>query len=153
MALEIERKFLVLGTPWKTLPQGDLMRQGYLLASPERVVRVRVEGNQAKLTIKGAMQGIVRGEWEYAIPVNDANELLKLCEQPLIEKYRYRIPHEGMLWELDVFLGVNAGLVVAEIELESETQLFKKPEWVGEEVTYDTRYLNSNLIGAPFSTW
>ncbi len=153
MALEIERKFRVTGTPWVSLPQGDLMRQGYLLASPERVVRVRVEGGQAQLTIKGAMQGIVRGEWEYAIPVIDANELLKLCEQPLIEKYRYRISYEGSLWELDVFIGANDGLVVAEIELETETQSFKKPDWVGDEVTYDPRYLNSNLIHTPFTTW
>ena len=153
MALEIERKFLVVGTPWKALPRGDLMRQGYILASSERVVRVRIEGDQARLTVKGRMDGIVRGEWEYPIPLNDANALLKLCEQPLIEKYRYRIPFENMLWELDVFIGINAGLVVAEIELNNETQLFSKPDWIGEEVTYDARYLNSNLIRSPFSVW
>jgi adenylate cyclase len=153
MALEIERKFLVHGSPWKTLPQGALMRQGYLLASPHRVVRVRIEGAQAMLTIKGATQGIVRGEWEYLIPVGEAEELLKLCEQPLIEKYRYRIPFEGMLWELDVFIGDNAGLVVAEIELENETQSFQKPDWIAEEVTSDLRYLNSNLLRHPYSTW
>jgi len=153
MALEIERKFLVRGSPWKTLAQGALMRQGYLLASPERVVRVRIEGEQARLTIKGAMQGIVRAEWEYPIPVSEAGELLTLCEQPLIEKYRYRIPFEGMLWELDVFIGDNAGLVVAEIELDSETQSFQKPDWVAEEVTHDVRYLNSNLLRHPYSSW
>ncbi|PRC91195.1 CYTH domain-containing protein [Solimicrobium silvestre] len=153
MALEIERKFLVLGSPWQDLPRSAVMRQGYLLASPERVVRVRIEGADAMLTIKGAMQGIVRSEWEYPIPLADADELLKLCEQPLIEKYRYRIPHDGMLWELDVFIGDNAGLVVAEIELESEGQTFSKPAWVGEEVTDDKRYLNANLLRHPFSTW
>ena len=153
MALEIERKFLVHGSPWITLPQGALMRQGYLLASPERVVRVRIEGEQAMLTIKGAMQGIVRGEWEYPIPLVDAAELLKLCEQPLIEKYRYRIPYADMLWELDVFIGDNAGLVVAEIELYSATQTFQKPDWIAEEVTHDARYLNSNLLRHPYSSW
>ena len=153
MALEIERKFLVLGTPWKTLPQGALMRQGYLLASPDKVVRVRIEGDCAMLTIKGKTVGLVRGEWEYPIPVADAAELLALCEQGLIEKYRYRIPFDKMLWELDVFIGDNAGLVVAEIELESEAQQFGKPEWVGEEVTQDVRYLNSNLLNNPYSKW
>jgi len=153
MALEIERKFLVLGTPWKTLPQGALMRQGYLLASPDKVVRVRIEGDCAMLTIKGKTVGLVRGEWEYPIPVADAAELLALCEQGLIEKYRYRIPFDKMLWELDVFIGDNAGLVVAEIELESEAQQFSKPEWVGEEVTQDVRYLNSNLLNNPYSKW
>ncbi|MET3107318.1 adenylate cyclase [Oxalobacteraceae bacterium GrIS 2.11] len=153
MALEIERKFLVHGTPWQSLPQGALMRQGYLLASPQRVVRVRIEGDAAMLTIKGGGQGIVRGEWEYPIPVKDAHELLQLCEQPLIEKYRYRILHEGMLWELDVFTGDNAGLVVAEIELDSESQTFSKPDWVAEEVTQDPRYLNANLMRHPYSKW
>ncbi len=129
------------------------MRQGYLLASPGKVVRVRIEGETAMLTIKGKPVGLVRGEWEYPIPVADATELLALCEQPLIEKYRYRIPFDNMLWELDVFIGANAGLVVAEIELDSEEQQFSKPEWVGEEVTHDVRYLNSNLMSHPFVKW
>ena len=153
MAVEIERKFLVTGSPWLALPQGALMRQGYLLASRERVVRVRVEGDQAMLTIKGAPLGIVRGEWEYPIPLEDADQLLKLCEQPLIEKYRYRIPVENMLWELDVFVGDNAGLVVAEIELTSPEQRFTRPDWIGAEVTDDSRYLNANLLHHPFSAW
>jgi adenylate cyclase len=153
MALEIERKFLVLGSPWKSLPQGALMRQGYLLADPQRVVRIRTEGDQAWLTVKGAMQGIARGEWEYPIPVGDATDLLNLCEKPLVEKYRYRISYQTMVWELDVFIGDNAGLVVAEIELDSETQSFSKPDWVGAEVTHDARYFNSNLIRHPFSSW
>jgi len=153
MALEIERKFLVVGTPWESLPQGALMRQGYLLASPDKVVRVRIEGDSAMLTIKGKAVGLVRGEWEYAIPFTDAAELLALCEQPLIEKYRYRIAFDNMLWEVDVFIGDNAGLVVAEIELDSESQPFTKPEWVGKEVTHDVRYLNSNLLSHPFVRW
>ena len=153
MGLEIERKFLVLGTPWKALARGALMRQGYLLASPDKVLRVRIEGDTAMLTIKGRQQGLVRGEWEYPIPLADAVELLSLCEQPLIEKYRYRISFDSMLWELDVFIGANAGLVVAEIELDSETQQFSRPDWVGAEVTDDPRYLNSNLMRHPFSEW
>ena len=153
MALEIERKFLVSGSPWQALPQGALMRQGYLLASRERVVRVRIEGDAAMLTIKGARQGIVRGEWEYPIPLEEAQELLELCESPLIEKYRYRIPHENMLWELDVFIGDNAGLVVAEIELDSPEQTFAKPDWVAAEVTDDPRYINANLLRHPYSAW
>ena len=129
------------------------MRQGYLLASPEKVVRVRIEGDCAMLTIKSGNKGIVRGEWEYAIPVADANELLQLCEQPLIEKHRYRIPYAGMVWELDVFEGANAGLVVAEIELNSESQSFERPNWVGAEVSDDARYLNANLQAHPYSGW
>ena len=105
------------------------------------------------LTIKGATQGISREEWEYPIPVKDAQELLELCDQPLIEKYRYRIPFDNMLWELDVFIGANQGLVVAEIELESEHQVFAKPDWIGAEVSDDARYLNSNLQRQPYSTW
>lgn len=153
MALEIERKFLVRGRPWDTLPQGAIMRQGYLVASPERVVRIRIEGANAMLTIKSGMRGIVRNEWEYPIPLVDADELLALCDQPLIEKHRYRILHEGMLWELDVFIGDNAGLVMAEIELDREDQTFTKPDWIGEEVTDDPRYLNANLQKHPYSAW
>ena len=153
MALEIERKFLVSGKPWKTLPQGKIMRQGYLLATPEKVIRVRVEGAQAMLTIKGASHGITRSEWEYPIPLQDAQELLLLCSQPLIEKQRYRIPYAGMLWELDVFLGDNAGLVVAEIELSSEDQAFARPDWLAQEVTHDKRYLNASLQRHPYQSW
>jgi adenylate cyclase len=156
MAIEIERKFLVLGTPWANLPRGALMRQGYLHASPERVVRVRIEGALAMLTVKAAAhgtQGISRGEWEYPIPLTDAEELLAVCSQPLIEKYRYRIPFDGMVWEVDVFLGDNAGLVVAEIELDSEEQAFSKPAWLGAEVSDDKRYLNANLLRLPFLQW
>lgn len=153
MALEIERKFLVIGTPWLNLPQGDLMRQGYLIANEQKVVRVRVEGQNALLTIKSGNQGLTRGEWEYPIPLSDATQLLTLCDAPLIEKYRYRILFENNLWELDVFMGANAGLVVAEIELQSEDQTFSKPAWVGAEVTHDKRYLNAHLQKNPYSEW
>jgi adenylate cyclase len=117
-------------------------------------VRVRIEGARAVMTIKSKATGISRGEWEYDLPLADAAEFLdKLCEQPIIEKYRRRIPFGGFVWEVDEFLGANAGLVVAEIELPSENQAFGKPDWVGEEVTHDARYFNSNLIKHPYSCW
>ncbi|KAB8057227.1 CYTH domain-containing protein [Janthinobacterium sp. FT14W] len=154
MGIEIERKFLLQGDAWRGLGQAVLLRQGYLSSARERVVRVRIEGGQAMLTIKGANVGATRGEWEYPIPLADATELLDgLCEQPLIEKYRHRIEHAGMVWEVDEFLGANAGLVVAEIELASEDQPFGKPDWVGAEVSGDARYYNANLIRHPFSQW
>ncbi|MEG2963671.1 MAG: CYTH domain-containing protein, partial [Janthinobacterium sp.] len=136
MGIEIERKFLLAGDAWRSLGQAVLLRQGYLSSTRERVVRVRIEGEQAMLTIKGANVGASRGEWEYPIPLADAVELLDgLCEQPLIEKYRHRIEHAGMVWEVDEFLGANAGLIVAEIELASEDQPFEKPDWIGAEVS------------------
>jgi adenylate cyclase len=154
VGVEIERKFLLTGDGWMRLGEPVFFKQGYLSSNKERVVRVRIEGERAVITIKSANQGATRGEWEYEIPVADAVELLDgLCEQPLIEKYRRRIEFAGNVWEVDEFLGVNAGLVVAEIELRSEDQQFDKPDWVGEEVTSDLRYLNSNLIKKPFSTW
>lgn len=154
MGIEIERKFLLAGDAWRGLGQAVLLRQGYLSSARERVVRVRIEGEQAMLTIKGANVGASRGEWEYPIPLADAVELLDgLCEQPLIEKYRHRIEHAGMVWEVDEFLGANAGLIVAEIELASEDQPFEKPEWIGADVSGDARYYNANLIRHPFSQW
>ena len=154
MGVEIERKFLVRSNAWQALGQGVLLRQGYLSSNPERVVRVRVEGEAAALTIKGRTVGATRGEWEYPLPLADAQVMLdRLCEQPLIEKFRTRIVHQGMTWEVDEFLGENAGLVVAEIELESEAQSFAKPDWVGDEVTHDARYYNANLIQHPFRQW
>ncbi|MDQ7970603.1 MAG: CYTH domain-containing protein [Oxalicibacterium faecigallinarum] len=154
MSVEIERKFLVVGDAWKSLGTATTLRQGYLSSHPDRVVRVRVEGQTATLTIKGKNQGISRGEWEYDIPLEEANALLSnLCERPLIEKMRTRITHAGMVWEVDAFSGDNAGLVVAEIELESETQRFDKPDWIGAEVSDDPRYFNANLLKHPFSKW
>lgn len=153
MGREIERKFLVCGYDWKHGADATTMRQGYLSADPERVVRVRVEGDKAALTIKGKSSGAVRGEWEYAIPKGDAEELLALCPRPLVEKTRHRIEFAGMLWEVDEFHGDNAGLVVAEIELQAEDQAFDKPHWVGEEVTNDARYFNSNLLRHPYRDW
>ena len=154
MGVEIERKFLLQGEGWRTQGQPVLLRQGYLSADPARVVRVRIQGNAAFLTIKGRSHGATRGEWEYPIPVNEAAELLDtLCQPPLVEKCRRRIAVGAHTWEVDEFLGVNAGLVVAEIELASENEAFDKPDWVGAEVTHDARYFNSNLIRNPYSSW
>lgn len=154
MGTEIERKFLVNGDAWKASGKGVLLRQGYLSSHPDRIVRVRIDGDSAMLTIKGRTTGATRAEWEYPIPVGDAQVLLsELCEKPIIEKTRYRIPYQGMLWEVDEFLGENIGLVVAEIELESEDQAFARPEWLGEEVTYDARYVNANLLRHPYCRW
>ena len=154
MGVEIERKFLLTGDGWRSLAEPVLLRQGYLSSNPERTVRVRTEGDQGTLTIKGKSAGATRGEWEYPIPLMDANELLeRLCEQPLIEKYRRRIAFAGNVWEVDEFLGANQGLMFAEIELDSEQQQFDKPDWIGAEVTHDRRYFNSNLIQHPFSSW
>lgn len=154
MSVEIERKFLVRSNAWKTLGESVPMRQGYLSTNPDRTVRVRIEGDVATLTIKGRSQGFSRGEWEYAIPLGEAAALLNgICERPLIEKIRTRVTHEGMTWEIDEFFGDNQGLVVAEIELESEAQTFALPEWIGEEVTGDVRYFNSSLLRHPFTSW
>jgi adenylate cyclase len=154
VGVEIERKFLLAGEGWRGQGDSVLLRQGYLCSDPSRVVRVRVEGSQGTLTIKGKSTGATRGEWEYPIPLDEANELLdRLCEQPLIEKYRHRIAHAGHTWEVDEFLGANAGLVVAEIELKSEDESFEVPGWIGAEVTHDARYFNSNLIRHPFTRW
>jgi len=153
MGKEIERKFLVRGEAWKALAAGVLFRQGYLNSAKERVVRVRTMGDAAALTVKGITVGATRLEFEYDVPFTDAEQLLELCEQPLVEKTRYKIPLDGLVWEIDEFHGVNRGLVVAECELQSEDQAIAKPDWVGEEVTGDPRYFNSNLITNPFTTW
>ncbi len=153
MGKEIERKYLLVGDEWKSLATGTLFRQGYLNSQKERVVRARTMGQKAALTIKGITVGATRLEFEYEIPFDDCEQLLQLCEQPLIEKTRYKIEAGGLVWEVDEFHGVNDGLVVAECELETEDQQINKPAWVGEEVTGDPRYYNSNLIANPYSTW
>ena len=154
MAQEIERKFLITGEAWRELANGTTYRQGYLSTVKERTVRVRTIDDKGFLTIKGITVGATRAEYEYEIPASDANEMLDdLCEQPIIEKNRYKVPLDGLIWEIDEFDGVNAGLVVAEVELESENQEFTKPEWIGEEVSNDPRYFNSNLIANPYTTW
>jgi adenylate cyclase len=154
VSVEIERKFLVTDESWKALGSGVLLRQAYLSSHPDRVVRVRIQGDSAMLTIKSRAVGATRGEWEYPIPIEDAHQFVnELCERPIIEKYRYRITYQDMVWEVDEFLGGNAGLVVAEIELSAEHQPFSKPDWVGQEVTHDARYFNANLLHHPYTKW
>jgi adenylate cyclase len=152
MGIEIERKFLVISDAWRHAA-GVRFSQGYLNRDKERTVRVRLAGDKAFLTIKGLTQGASRAEFEYEIPATDGEALLKLCEGPIIEKVRRVLAHEGDTWEIDEFLGENAGLIVAEIELRSEDQTFARPTWLGEEVTHDARYFNSSLASHPFSKW
>lgn len=154
MAKEIERKFLVNLNVWKPATAGVHFKQGYLNSQKERVVRVRIEGDRAKLTIKGVTTGVTRAEFEYGIPVEDAALLLdNLCEQPLIDKHRYKETIGGKVWEIDVFHGQNEGLVIAEVELSSEDEGFILPPWAMKEVSSDPRYFNSNLLKQPFHTW
>ena len=152
MAVEIERKFLVDGSGWKT---GDptYFCQGYLNRDKERTVRIRIYGDQAVITVKGITVGATRAEFEYSIPLLDGKQMLQMCEQPLIEKNRYFVSFQSKKWEIDEFLSDNQGLVVAEIELECENESFELPPWIGQEVTDDPRYFNSVLSANPFSTW
>jgi adenylate cyclase len=154
MAKEIERKYLIDVAAWKPQDDGIHFKQGYLNSQKERVVRVRIEGTRAKLTIKGITTGVTRSEFEYSIPVEDAALLLdNLCEQPLIDKHRHKEVHNGKTWEIDVFHGENEGLVVAEVELTSETEELVLPAWTRAEVSSDPRYFNSNLLKNPFKNW
>ena len=154
MALEIERKYLVDLEKITTLENGIRIKQGYLSTNKDAVVRVRVKNDKAYLTIKGSNSGIVRLEFEYEIPLNEANEMLeKLCQKPVIDKTRYIINHENHTWEVDVFYGDNDGLVVAEVELSSEDEAINLPLWVKEEVSHDDRYYNSNLMRHPYKDW
>lgn len=154
MAVEIERKFLVANDSWREkATKKTLFKQAYLNSTPERTVRVRIAGDAAFLTIKGKNQGLSRAEFEYAIPVTEAESLLALCETPALEKYRYLVQHEAHLWEIDEFFGVNDGLIVAEIELTTEAESFIKPEWLGTEVSGDKRYYNSYLSHTPYTKW
>lgn len=152
MAVEIERKFLVIGNDWRQT-EGVRYLQGYLSRDKERTVRVRLAGDKAFLTIKSVTTGISRNEFEYEIPVADAEELLKLCDGPVIEKVRNTILFGGRVWQVDEFRGANEGLVVAEVELEKEDQPFDRPPWLGKEVSGDPRYFNSNLAVNPYCNW
>lgn len=156
MALEIERKYLVAGTGWQTaFAERQYLKQGYLNRDPARTVRVRIADDAAWLTIKGRSVGASRLEYEYPIPVADAHEMLhELCAgQGVVEKYRYHVPHGAHVWEVDVFEGENKGLIVAEIELQSPDEAFECPDWLGEEVTHEARYFNSQLAQRPYRTW
>lgn len=155
MGWEIERKFLVKKDLWNSLKKGEgrFLKQGYILNDPQKTIRVRVDGDKGFLTIKGITTGSTRAEYEYQIPKIEAEELLEKFCSNIISKIRYCIQHEGKLWEVDEFLEENEGLIVAEIELESEEEQFSIPDWVSEEVTSDSKYYNSNLSLKPFKSW
>ncbi len=154
MAKEIERKFLVVNDSYKQYGESELYIQGYLCRVKERTVRVRIAGSKAYLTVKGIQVGAMRSEYEYEIPLSEAQEMLnELCEKPLIEKIRYKASWKGNLWEIDELHGANQGLVVAELEMPSEDYRFELPPWVGQEVTGDSRYSNASLVEHPFSEW
>lgn len=155
MGKEIERKFLIDHQRWVNLskPEGKLFRQGYLLTDKDKTIRVRVTATKGFLTIKGQTIGATRMEYEYEIPVAEATELLDNFSLSELSKIRYEIPFSGKLWEVDVFLGDNKGLIVAEIELDSEDEIFTLPDWVSREVTEEEKYYNSNLTVKPFKDW
>lgn len=148
MAIEIERKFLVDEEQWRAVQpaQGVRIMQGYLLNSIEKTIRVRTKGNQGFITIKGKTEHISRVEYEYEIPVHEAEELLNTFCPKKIDKIRYELVFEGFLWEVDVFTRPNKGLILAEIELSDEHQLFKLPKWVGKEVSDQAKYFNANML-------
>ena len=154
--IEIERKFLVTSNAFKTEAfTQNRISQGYLSSAPGRTVRVRIKGNKGFLTIKGASNesGLSRFEWEKEIPVNEAAELLQLCEEGVIDKTRFEVKMGNHVFEIDEFYGENEGLIMAEIELNSETEAFEKPNWLGKEVTNDIRYYNSYLSKNPYKKW
>lgn len=154
MGEEIERKFLVGDGAWRALAEPVHFRQGYLSDHPERTVRVRTAGGRSWLTVKGVSHGVTRREYEYEIPADDARQMLdELCLRPILEKRRSRIQHDDLVWEVDEFLGENAGLIVAEVEVETPDQRISLPAWIAEEVTGDVRYFNSSLIKNPYSRW
>lgn len=151
---EIERKFLVTSGEWKGNSRGSLYRQAYLSIDPERTVRVRLEGEEGRLTIKGIKKNGEGDEFEYDIPGDEAAYLIDhLCLKPVIEKMRYKIIYKGGTWEVDEFLGENLGLILAEIELDSVEQNIDKPGWLGEDVTEDPKYKNASLVKNPFNRW
>jgi len=155
MGQEIERKFLLLSDAWRDEVRDSMhLVQGYLLRGEHSAIRVRITGDMAELNIKHALDGIRRHEYEYPIPINDARELIEhVALRPLIDKTRHHVVHGDRLWEIDEFHGESAGLVVAEIELQTVDEPFERPPWVGEEVSQDARYYNSNLSKLPFSQW
>lgn len=155
MAQEIERKFLVSGDFKPYAVEQVKIKQGYLSTVPERTVRVRIKGDKGYLTIKGQSNtnGTIRFEWEKEIALDEASELLKICEPCIIDKTRYYIPVGNFVFEIDEFCGKNKGLTIAEIELKSETDIFEKPQWLGKEVTGDERYYNACLTKKPFTHW
>lgn len=155
MGIEIERKFLVNNLKWNAInkPEGEIIRQKYILTDEEKTIRIREKGNKGYFTIKGKKKGITRTEFEFEIPLEQALEMMKTFSGGMISKVRYKINFEGKLWEIDEFLDDNIGLIVAEIELRFEDETFSVPDWVAKEVTHDTKYYNSNLAIKPFNRW
>ena len=154
MAKEIERKYLIDLHKIGPLEGGSVIKQGYITTSDKTVVRVRIADNLAYLTLKGENKGVTRLEFEYEIPIGDAEQIItELCNGPVVEKTRYLVTHSEHTWEVDIFHGDNKGLEVAEIELGSETEKFDVPDWVSIEVSGDVKYYNSNLLQNPFSSW
>lgn len=154
MAIEIERKFLLFNSDWRKEVYASLqISQGYLSSDPGRTVRVRISDQQAFITIKSKTEGTSRAEFEYEIPIGDARQLIQLCERPIIEKVRNLVKVEEKIWEIDEFAGDNQGLIVAEIELETEEETITLPDWVGKEVSHDPRYFNASLISHPYNQW
>lgn len=154
MAKEIERKFLVKDQGYRSGTRPLYIHQGFISTDKEKVVRVRIYGTRGFIALKGSNAGIIRTEYEYEIPVEDAHEILRdLCLKPTIEKFRYEVEYAGHTWEVDEFMKENSGLVIAEIELGSEDEPFEKPPWLGEEVSGDPRYYNVNLVEKPFRNW
>lgn len=154
MAIEIERKYLVKENSFKSLAEPILYKQGYLSKiSGETTIRIRLISKRAFITIKGSRNGISRKEFEYEIPFGDGEELFELCGDHVVEKLRYKIEIKDNIWEVDEYLGLNQGLIVAEIELKDENQEFIKPDWVGEEVSEDARYTNAYLASNPYKYW
>ena len=160
-SVEIERKYLVLSDDWRSYQfedvtytrRGRRYKQGYLVSDAGRTVRMRVAGDQAFITVKGPTRGVTRAEYKYSIPVSDAEDMLLLCQQPLVEKVRYEVDFGEHTWEIDEFAGLSAGLVVAKIELSNEDQAIEMPPWAGAEVSDDPRYGNSSLVTHPYSLW
>jgi len=155
MATEIERKFLVTSNTWKdSVKRQEEFRQGYLANNESCSVRIRISGDEARLNIKSSTLGLSRSEYDYLIPTVEGDELLQqLCGKPLIEKTRHYVPNDQHIWEVDVFKGDNAGLVVAEIELDAKNEKFEIPAWAGQEVTDDARYYTVSLQQKPFNSW
>ncbi len=154
MAEEIERKFLVISDQWRGQAEAVLYKQGYLVSNDETVVRVRIMGEVAMLTVKSKVSDLTRTEFEYEIPVDEADYMLEnLCQKPLIDKTRTKIKIKNHVWEVDEFFGDNEGLLIAEVELGSEDEQVELPPWVGEDVSADSRYYNANLVINPYKNW
>ena len=155
MPTEIEHKYLVDKNLWKQVTSNNCVqiRQGYLLTDPNKTIRIRTSGEKGFITIKGKMVGASRPEFEYEIPIADANQLINNFCSGIIEKTRHYVNHENKIWEVDVFEGLNSGLIVAEIELENENESYIKPNWVNLDIKNDNKYANSNLTIRPYNTW